>query len=100
MLILLRHVPAAGRTAAATALLTPLAAAVMIPLIVLFARLTGYRTSIPIVLTEIVLAVAGFAATVALARRWSLARPARNTTRRGGRSGHHAVLRFGDVSSS
>ncbi|WP_250000724.1 hypothetical protein [Actinoplanes sp. M2I2] len=72
VLILLRHLPAIGRTAAAIAALTPLSAVVLVPLIMMFARVTGYSTSIAIVLIEIALAIAGFAAVITAARRWSL----------------------------
>jgi hypothetical protein len=72
VLILLRQVPAIGRTAAAMALVTPLSAIVVVPLVMLFARSTGYSTSVAIVLTEVALTIAGFAAATLLARRWSL----------------------------
>jgi hypothetical protein len=78
MLLLLRHVPAIGRTAAAITALTPLAAVVMVPLLMLFARSTGYSTSISIVLIEVALSIGGFAAATTLARRWSLARLLKN----------------------
>ncbi|GIM91925.1 hypothetical protein [Paractinoplanes toevensis] len=74
VLILLRHVPAIGRTAAAITVLVPLSAIVMVPLLMLFARATGYSTAISIVLIEIALSIAGFAAVTTLARRWSLTR--------------------------
>jgi len=74
VLVVLRRVPAIGRTAAAMTALTPLAAVVMVPLLMLFAWSTGYRTSAAVVLAEVALAVAAFGAAVVLARRWSLAR--------------------------
>ena len=78
VLILLRHVPAIGRTAAAITVLTPLSAVVIVPLLMLFARSTGYSTSISTILIEITLSIAGFAAVTTLARRWSLAHPLKN----------------------
>ncbi|GIF23782.1 hypothetical protein BJ973_004392 [Actinoplanes tereljensis] len=72
VLLLLRHVPAIGRTAAAIAVLTPLCALVVVPLIMLFARATDYSTEIAIVLTEVALSIIGFAAATTMARRWSL----------------------------
>jgi hypothetical protein len=73
VLILLRHLPAIGRTALAITVLTPLTTVVMVPLLMLLARLTGYSTSIAIVLVEVGLPIAGFVGATALARRWSLA---------------------------
>ncbi|MBU2671026.1 hypothetical protein KOI35_46770 [Actinoplanes bogorensis] len=76
VLILLRNVPAIGRTAAAMAWLTPLSAIVVVPLIMLFARTTGYSTAVSIVLTEVALTIAGFVGATVLARRWTLIRGA------------------------
>jgi general stress protein CsbA len=42
--------------------------------VMLFARSTGYRTSLLVVLIEVVVSVAGFAFVAVLARRWSLSR--------------------------
>jgi hypothetical protein len=78
VLTVLRGLPAIGRTAAAISVLTPVGAIVVIPLITLFARTTGYSTSAAIVVIEVVLSVATFAAAIVLARRWSLARLPRN----------------------
>lgn len=69
----MRGDPAQGRTVAAMAVLVPVGGALVVPVVMGFASLTGYRTAAPVLLVEAAI-VGGFLAGGAiLARRWALA---------------------------
>jgi hypothetical protein len=54
------------------ALLLPLTGLVITPITMAFASLTGFSTSAPVVLTEVLLVVGALAGATVLARRWAL----------------------------
>jgi hypothetical protein len=68
----MREVPGIAATVAAMAVLTTLAAAVVTPVTMGFAWLTGYSTAAPVMLVEVGLVVAALAGATVLARRWAL----------------------------
>jgi lysylphosphatidylglycerol synthetase-like protein (DUF2156 family) len=68
----LRAVPRIRATVHAMCLLLPLAGIIITPITMGFAALTGYRTSAPVVLTEMLLVLAALAGATVLARRWAL----------------------------
>ncbi|GAA0713427.1 hypothetical protein Drose_21905 [Dactylosporangium roseum] len=68
----LRDLPGVRRTANAMLVLVPLAGVVVTPVVMRFARSTGYSTAPLVVAAEAGLVVAAVAGAVALARRWSM----------------------------
>lgn len=68
----MRDVPRIRRTIALMGLLLPVAGAVVTPVTIGFARITGYSLAPSVLLTEIALVAAALAGATVLARRWSL----------------------------
>jgi len=68
----LSAVPRIRATVHAMCLLLPLAGIVVTPITMGFAALTGYSTSAPVVVAEMLLVLAALAGATVLARRWAL----------------------------
>jgi hypothetical protein len=68
----LKDLPQVRPTVHAMAVLLPLAAIVITPITMGFAWTTGYSTSAPVVLIELVLVAGTLAGAIVLARRWAL----------------------------
>ena len=72
----LRDLPCVRSTVKAMSLLLPVAGAVITPVTMAFAWWTGFSTSAPVVLFEVLMVLAALAGATVLARRWALREPA------------------------
>jgi len=72
----LRDLPRIRATANAMILLLPLAGIVVTPITMAFAWMTGFSTSSPAVVIEMLLVAGACAGAIVLARRWALREPA------------------------
>ncbi len=76
----LRDLPRIRATANAMVLLLPLAGIIITPITMAFAAMTGYSTSSPAVVIEMLLVAGALAGAIVLARRWALREPAERHT--------------------